>query len=143
MGGPAPKVSASYPADGGSIPAGVLIVKITFDQPMTADGWSYGRSDKGDFPSCLEQPRLLPDKRTFVLLCDVAARKSYAMQINASADFASDKGRSAQSTLLTFQTGDFSVFNLHDALAAAGLTDADEPVMRWHDDGAGVSQSPP
>jgi hypothetical protein len=142
VGGPAPKVVASFPADGGVVPAGVLMLKITFDQPMRPDAWSYGHADQGAFPDCLAQPRLLADSRSFVLMCDVAPHKDYAIVINAPADFASDKGRSARSTLLRFSTGDESVFTAHDALAQAGLSDADEPIMRWRDSGKGVSQSP-
>lgn len=142
VGGPAPKVVASFPADGGVVPAGVLMLKITFDQPMQPDAWSYGRSDQGAFPDCLAQPRLLADGRSFVLMCQVAPHKDYAIAINAPADFASSKGRSARSSLLRFSTADAGVFNTHDALAQAGLTDADEPIMRWRDGGAGVSQSP-
>jgi hypothetical protein len=143
VGGPAPKMVASFPPEGGTVPAGVLMIKITFDQPMKPDAWSYGRTDQGDFPDCLARPRLLADGRSFVLMCDVAAHKDYAIAINAPADFASDKGRTAHPISLHFSTGEAGVFNVHDALAQAGLTDADEPVMQWRDGGAGVSQSPP
>jgi hypothetical protein len=85
----------------------------------------------------------LADGRSFVLMCDVAPRKDYAMVINVPPTFTSDKGREARSTLLRFSTGDDGVFNPHDALAQAGLTDADEPIMRWRGNGAGVSQSEP
>lgn len=142
MGGPAPKVVASFPADQGVVPAGMLVLKVTFDQPMAPDSWSYSRADQGAFPDCLAQPRLLADGRSFVLMCDVTPHTNYAIVINAPADFASDKGRLAKSSLLRFATAEEGVFDVHDALVQAGLTDADEPVMRWRDSGAGVSQSP-
>ena len=143
MGGPAPKVVASFPAEGGVVAAGVLMLKITFDQPMKPDAWSYGHADQGAFPNCLARPRLLADGRSFVLMCDTAPHMDYAIAINAATDFASDKGRAAHGTVLRFSTSDEGVFNVHDALIQAGLTDADEPVMQWRDSGAGVSQSPP
>ena len=143
QGGPGPKVAASYPADGAAVGAGVLIVKITFDQPMKPDTWSYGRAEGGDFPSCLANPRLLADQRTFVLLCTVAQHGAFALEINSAPAFASEQERAARRTLLRFSSTDQVVRDMHDALANAGLTDADEPVMTWRDSGAGVSRSPP
>jgi hypothetical protein len=140
-GGPPPKVAASYPADGASVPAGTMVLKITFDQPMTPDAWSYARAPDGAFPNCLEHPRLLGDRRTFVLLCAVNAHQSYAIQINAPRDFANDAGRTAKPTLLRFSTGDVGPRDLHEALKLSGLTEADDPIMTWKDPGAGVSQS--
>ena len=142
-GGPPPKVAASFPAAGASAPGGVLIIKLVFDQPMTAEGWSYGHAEGGDFPSCLAQPRLLADKRTFVLLCTVGEDKPYAIAVNAQPAFAGANGRHAAPALLRFSTTATVVYDMHDALEQAGLTDADEPIMRWNDDGAGVSRSAP
>ena len=141
--GPGPKVASSYPADGAAVGAGVLVVKITFDQPMKAGAWSYGRAEGAAFPSCLADPRLLADQRTFVLLCTVAQHGAFAMEINSAPAFASEQERAARRTLLRFSTTDQVTRDMHEALANAGLTDADEPVMTWRDNGAGVSQSPP
>jgi hypothetical protein len=142
-GGPPPKVTASFPAQGAETPAGVLVIKLVFDQPMAADSWSYGQAPGGDFPSCLAKPRLLADKRTFALLCSVAAHKTYAIAINPAPAFAAANGRLAKPDTLSFTTTDTQVVALHQALDQAGLTDADEPIMTWKDDGAGVSRSPP
>lgn len=143
VGGPPPAVVASYPPEGARLDAGVLVVKLVFDQPMAADSWSYGPSEGGDFPTCLAKPRLLADKRTFALLCSVAAHRTYAMAVNATPAFAGANGRLAKPTRLSFSTGDTQVLDLHEALDRAGLTDADEPIMTWRDPGAGVSRSPP
>jgi hypothetical protein len=140
-GGPPPKVAASYPADGGSVPAGTLILKIVFDQPMTPDSWSYGKAPDAAFPNCLQRPRLLGDQRTFVLLCTVGAHKSYALQINVPRDFTNERGRSANPILLHFSTTDVGPRDIEDALQLAGLTPADDPIMTWKDPGGGVSQS--
>jgi hypothetical protein len=142
-GGPPPKVVASFPAQGAQVPAGVLVIKLVFDQAMAADSWSYGRSDSGAFPSCLTKPRLLADKRTFALLCSVAAHRTYAIAVNPVAAFAGADGRLAKPETLSFSTTDTQVVGLHDALEQAGLTEADEPIMTWKDDGAGVSRSAP
>ena len=37
VGGPVPKVASTYPAGGTEVPAGTLVLKIAFDQPMTPD----------------------------------------------------------------------------------------------------------
>ncbi len=135
-------VAATYPADGASVPGGTLIVKVVFDHPMAADGWSYMPSDKGQFPRCLARPRLLADHRTFVLLCSLAVETTYALEINATAQFESTGGRKPPSYALTFKTTDAPTLGLHDALQAAGLTDADDPIMGAVAGGASVQSAP-
>jgi hypothetical protein len=142
VGGPPPKVATTFPADGAAVPGGLLVMKIVFDQVMTADGWSYSPSAGGAFPNCLNQPRLLADQRTFVLLCTVSAHQSYAMDINSARAFASAHGRSAKPFHLSFSTADPGTFEMHDALLQAGLADVDNPIMTWRGDGAGVSHAP-
>jgi hypothetical protein len=133
---------STYPNVGASVPAGTVILKIVFDQPMTPDAWAYGRSADGDFPDCLAQPRLLGDQRTFVLLCSLTLpNRAYAAQINLAPRFASANGRSAKPYTLKFSTNDEITRGLHDALQQAGLDDADDPIMTWRDSGQGVSQT--
>ena len=141
--GPGPKVVASFPADGAQVPAGLLVLKVVFDQAMAPDAWSYGPAESRALPSCLERPRLLADKRTTVLLCTLAAHTDYAVQINPTPQFTSADGRAAKPSVLHFTTGDVGVRSLHDALSQADLSDADDPIMRWLDLGAGVSHSAP
>ena len=143
VGGPRPKVAASFPADQSEVPGGVLVVKIVFDRKMAPDGWSYGQTAGAAFPTCLAHPRLLADGRTFALLCTVAAGQSYAVAINPTPQFAGEDGRSASPTLLRFSTGETGIRSLHDALAQAGLTDADEPIMGWREGADGVPHSAP
>jgi hypothetical protein len=141
--GPSPKVVGSFPAEGAQVSAGVLVLKVVFDRSMAPDAWSYGAAESRPLPNCLERPRLLADKRTAVLLCSVAAHTTYAVQINPTPQFASADGRGADPAVLRFTTGDVGVRSLHDALTQADLSDADDPIMRWQDAGAGVSHSPP
>lgn len=143
VGGPGPTVQSTYPAAGGSVPAGVMILKIVFDQPMAPDAWAYGPSTDGDFPKCLADPRLLSDQRTYVLLCNVAPNRPFAVEINSTPRFASAYGRSAKPYTLKFSTTEAGTFDLHDALAQAGLSDTDDPIMTWRDKGQGVSETPP
>jgi hypothetical protein len=142
--GPGPAVQSSYPKAGDSVPAGTLILKIIFDQPMTRDAWAFGRSADGDFPDCLAEPRLLNDQRTFVLLCSLSLpNRVYAVEINPAPRFASVDGRSAKPYTLKFSSNDETTRGLHDALLQAGLDDTDDPIMTWRDPGQGVSQTEP
>jgi len=140
-GGPPPAVQSTYPASGDKVPAGALIIKIVFDQPMTPDAWAYGPSAEGDFPKCLANPRLLNDRHSFALLCSVASKRTFALVINAAPRFASAYGRPAKSFTLRFDTTDADTPGVHDALVQAGLTDNDMPIMTWRDPGQGVSQT--
>jgi hypothetical protein len=141
--GPPPAVKSTYPTSGESIPAGAVIVKIVFDQPMTADAWAYGPSPEGEFPKCLANPRLLNDGRTFALLCSLPSNHKFAMAINPAPRFASEYGRLAKSYVLTFASTDANTPGVHDALVQAGLTDGDQPIVTWQDPGRGVSQTAP
>ena len=143
MAGPGPKVTSSFPAEGAKVAAGVIVLRLAFDQPMTPDGWSYGRSEAGAFPQCLAKPRLLADQHTFALLCTVAANTAYGLQINPAPAFKNAGGRSAKTYALSFSTTSQITRTMHDALTQAGLSDADEPLMNWDDPGKGVSRSPP
>ena len=136
-GGPPPKLKSSFPADGSTVPAGVLVLKVVFDQPMTADGWSYQKAADTAFPNCLGRPRMLADRRTFVLLCTIAPNTAYGIQINAGTGFKNVDGRSAVTEMVHFTSGDPGVFYMNDALSQAGLGASDGPIMRWPDPDAG------
>ena len=136
-GGPQPKIYLSYPAEGASVPSGVLVLKVIFDQPMSPDNWSYAKTADAAFPDCLGKPRMLADQRTFVLLCTVAPHQTYALQINAASGFRNADGRSAVADVLHFTTGDPGVFYMQDALANAGVASTDAPIMRWPDPDVG------
>jgi hypothetical protein len=142
-GGPQPKVSATFPAEGSTVSAGELAIKVTFDQAMIATRWSFAPVDGAAVPDCLSKPRLLADDKTFVLLCQVKAGAAYAVALGRPPGFGAVGGRDMAPMVLKFSTGEEIVDNLHDALDEAGLTDADEPIMTWTDDGRTPPQSRP
>ncbi|MGA0599951.1 hypothetical protein ACO2Q3_04520 [Caulobacter sp. KR2-114] len=143
-GGPPPNVTATYPAEGASAPPGVMVLKFTFDQAMDPRAWAFGQVADAAFPHCLGKPRLLHDKKSFALLCTVAGKQAYAIQLNPDPRFAADGGRSARPFVLHFATSELGeTRDLHTALDRAGLKDEDEPIMDWDDAGKGVSESPP
>jgi hypothetical protein len=143
LSGPPPIVQSSYPTSGQHVPFGVMILKIVFDRPMKPDGWAYGPSAGADYPSCLAQPRLLSDQRTFVLLCTVPADHSFALEINPTGRFASTYSRAAKPFTLQFSTTDDRTDDVNDALKQAGLSNADDPIMTTEGAVRGSSQTAP
>jgi hypothetical protein len=137
-----PKVVSTFPVNGASIGGGELILTVTFNQPMVPEAWSYSATPHAAFPDCLARPRLLNDRRTFVLLCSVAANTAYAVQFNASPDFVTLGRRTVPPFTLQFKTTDDPVLSLTEALTAAGLTEADDPIMTWNG-AAGISNAAP
>ena len=135
-----PKVVATWPAADQAVAPGVLVLKVTFDQPMTPRDFAYGLGAGADALQCLKTPRLLNDTKTFVLLCTTLPGKTYAITLNgvaggasqnsvAQAGFSNLAENRAEPSALTFttQTGE-PVTKLRDAIKAAGLGDLDVPV---------------
>lgn len=123
------KLVASYPADGATVAGGTAVLKLVFDQPMTPEAWSYSPVPGAAFPACLNRPRLLPDRKTFVLLCTLALNSEFAMTVNGAPDFVSTAGKAPPPVTLRFKTGEDETVSLNDALKNAGLSDADDPIM--------------
>ncbi len=144
-----PVVVSAYPAQGAQVAAGTLILTVRFNQEMTPQGWSYAKAAGVDFPACLPKPRLLADKRTFVLLCSTVTGRSYGVGLNAApADgFADPFRRFAPRYDLRFTTSPTSepVRPVDEALKAAGLQPSDSPIMTWQGQAGAsdVAQSAP
>ena len=128
-----PRVVSTYPAQNSEVTPGVLVLKVAFDQPMTADTWNYAEDTAATYPACLGTPRLLADGKTFVLLCSTTAATRYGVAINTATP--DDKGfvnagdRRSPPFHLGFSTssGD-PVRTVKAAMKAAGLGDLDMPV---------------
>jgi hypothetical protein len=126
-----PAVISTYPIAGATVAPGVLVLKLTFDQRMNPAAFRFDRSDDR-YPSCLARPRLLPDEKTFVLLCTVGPGGKFSLQLNAPGDggFVNLADQRASPMLLQFSTQDgVSLASLKDAMKSAGLKDEDDPVM--------------
>ena len=141
-----PMVVSTYPADGKTVTGGVLVLKVTFDQKMAPDGWDYGKGTDA-YPQCLDRPRLLPDEKTFVLLCTAPTRARFSVTLNqstAGGAFANLAGQKAAPFALNFATGDSTALaSLDDAIKAAGLKPDEGPVMDSRPGGAAVNASAP
>lgn len=126
-----PKVTASYPAAGQALPAGVLILTVTFDQRMLETGFDIGSAAGGETPQCLKTPRLLEDGKTFVLLCTVEPRKTYSVAFNAKPQggFANVAEHRAEPSTLTFTTTDGEgPRSIGEAMKAQKLRPVDMPI---------------
>jgi hypothetical protein len=128
----APKMVRSYPAAGQAMSAGVLVLSVTFDQPMLKTGFDFGPAAGGEPPHCLKTPRLLDDNKTFVLLCTTEPHKTYALRFNARPEggFANVANHRAAPSMLAFTTTDSDgPIDIHAAMKAANLRDIDMPIQ--------------
>jgi hypothetical protein len=134
---PPPKLVSSFPADGGKARPGIVVVRLTFDQPMACPG-----VNDGDLPICptpLIDPVISADRRTFLTICVARSEGRYSIRLNSergrrslSADehmtvsasqrprgrWTSLAGRQAVSQEITFTTtNDETVQTIRDAIA--------------------------
>jgi hypothetical protein len=132
MGGDPPKLASSFPAQGQTIDAGVLVLKLTFDQKMSPDGFDIAAAPGAEAPACLKTPRLLNDEKTFVLLCTAAPNARYAIALNATpatAGFANlGDTRAAPATLEFATSKTVGPTDLASAMKLEKLGALDEPI---------------
>lgn len=136
----APKVVRSFPAAGQAMSAGVLVLSVTFDQPMLKTGFDFGPAAGGEAPHCLKTPRLLDDSKTFVLLCTTDPHRTYALAFNArpQGGFQNVAEHRAEPATLSFTTTDGEgPRDIHQALRAANLREIDMPIQDSPDPGGG------
>lgn len=128
--GDPPRLVGSYPAAGATVPGGVLVIRMTFDEKMSPDGWDVTAAPGATAPACVERPRLLADGKSFVLLCTAAPKGHYEIALNAKGQgFRNEGDREAEAATLAFSTGDaVGPVTVAQAMKAASLTDLDLPV---------------
>ncbi len=101
----APRVVETTPADNAILPAGPVTIRVTFDQPMRANSFSFVTTDRGRYPDCARRPQQSPDGRSFTLACRAVQPGRYAIGFNGGRfrNFvARQSGLSATPALLTF-----------------------------------------
>ena len=126
-----PMVVSTFPAAGGKVTSGALILTVTFDQVMNPDGWDYAKGAEA-YPRCLARPRLLSDRKTFVLLCTAPPNARFSVAFNAtqSGGFENLAGQRAVNAVIDFTTDDGKALaTIADAMKAAGLKPDQGPVM--------------
>jgi methionine-rich copper-binding protein CopC len=104
--GAAPKVVATEPAEGATVPAGPFKLKVTFDQKMVADSYSFVIVRDGTFPPCQKTPTISADGISFSLDCTLESGKSYALGFNSGSymNFKNEAGVAAVPSELHFST---------------------------------------
>ena len=111
-----------------------MVLKVTFSQAMSPTGWRYAPVEGAAFPRCLDRPRLLPDAKTFVLMCVTTADGSWGVRLQGAGGgepgFIAAGGKPLAPYDLKFTTtADRPVASLADAMTAASLTDDQSPIM--------------
>jgi len=127
-----PKVTATYPAAGQALQAGVLVLTVPFDQKMQPQRFDFSAAAGGEMPNCLKTPRLLADGKTFALLCTTDPHKTYAVAFNARAEggFVRFADHRADPATLTFTTTDADgPRSIGEALKAQNLPNIDMPIQ--------------
>ncbi len=103
-----PQVQSTFPASGAKVAPGLLVLRVTYDTRMRPEGWAYAQEAGADYPDCAKAPRLLDDKRSFVLICRTLPGRRYAVWFNRPPmdDFSSFGRRPAPPFELKFATTD-------------------------------------
>jgi len=128
---PAPKLAASFPANGEAVAPGALVLRLTFDQKMLPNAFDVIPTGAAEGLDCVKRPRLLNDDKTFVLLCTARAGRTYTVSLNSAATggFANLGEHRADPVVLTFSTTrDEPIRNLAEAMKVAKLGGLDVPV---------------
>ncbi|MFA6114472.1 MAG: helix-turn-helix transcriptional regulator [Sphingomonas sp.] len=102
----APRVVATYPARGDTIPSGPLTLSVTFDQPMREGSFSFVQMSAETYPACEPRPQVSADGRTFTLRCTTLPGRRYEIWFNRAPymNFKSVTGMPAQPFQLVFRT---------------------------------------
>lgn len=127
-----PRLVSSYPAQDQTVAPGVLILKVAFDQQMSPAGWNYAPVEGAEPMDCVKTPRLLPDQKTFVLLCRVLANKTYGVTLNAqrAGGFANLGENPALTAAVTFKVdAETPITTVRRAMEAAKLLPDQMPVQ--------------
>jgi hypothetical protein len=128
----APKIVKSYPAADQALQAGILVLTVTFDQPMVKTGFDFGYAAGAPPLACLKTPRLLDDNKTFVLLCTSEPHKTYSLTFNAQPQggFENVAEHRADPATLSFKTTDGDgAEDIHQAMKNASLREIDAPIQ--------------
>ena len=113
---PPPKLVSSFPAKGAVVRPGILILRLTFDRPMTCDGLLDIHAPlPNPCPAPLRDPLFSRDRRTFLTVCSIGKGGHYGLRLN---HFTSLAGRSSEPYELVFDTSASSeVASIDEAVA--------------------------
>jgi hypothetical protein len=132
-----PKVVSSYPAKGAVVRPGLLVVRVTFDQPMTCDGFFFRDAPRQNpCPDSPQQMLLSYDRRTIRTVCIVQPNAEYGLSLSEDPNAKSFVGLAGLPSLpyrLDFATSEGpAIATVCDALAQ------DETAARLIHEGRGL-----
>jgi hypothetical protein len=125
---PAPKVVSTYPGQGQVVPPGVLVLRVTFDLPMTCGAlFADDQPLRNPCPGEMIDGRESLDRRTFWTVCVVQKDTQYGVKLNDETardqGFFGLGGKRAEPYTLTFSTSsEAPVTTLKTAIAADQVT---------------------
>ena len=114
-------------ANGAVVRPGILVLRITFDLPMTCDGLLSDRAPwTNPCPGSVHDALLTLDRRTFMMACVVRRKARYGLWLNDGFEhrFTSVAGRAAPPYALMFETSDGPPLT---TVAAAFAEEEDSP----------------
>lgn len=90
----APRVVATVPAAGATVPPGPFALTVTFDRPMAPRSFSFVQARPGSYPDCARTPVQSADRRSFTLRCTARPGGRYEVWFNRGrfANFRSAEG---------------------------------------------------
>jgi hypothetical protein len=94
------------PAAGATVPAGPFKLKVTFDQKMVANSYSFVTVQGSNYPPCPPPATISADGMSYSLDCTLEAGKSYALGFNGGSymNFKNEAGVAAVPSELHFST---------------------------------------
>lgn len=110
-----PKVVATFPADGAVVRPGVVVVRVTFDQPMACDASFDGVSDlPNPCPGRWREATLSQDRLSFRTVCEVKANTRYRMTLHS---FRNSHGLAIPADITFSTSGSAPIVTIRQALA--------------------------
>lgn len=106
---PTARVVSSFPGEGAAVRSGVLVVRLTFDRPMTCNGFIVAAPpEPNPCPLRRQHMSISYDHRTLWILCATKPNTTYALQLGVKTEhrFESLEGRPAEPFRLSFTTTD-------------------------------------
>jgi hypothetical protein len=125
--GERPKVVSTFPSKGSVVRSGLLVVRVTFDQPMACDGSFTGAPPlQNPCPGVSREMLLSYDRRTVRTVCIVEPNAQYGLWVSqdpTSRSFLGLAGLPSEAYRLTFSTSaEPAVTTVCDAMVQDDVT---------------------
>jgi hypothetical protein len=106
---------ATFPADGSVVRPGVVVVRVTFDQPMSCDASFDGTSDLSNpCPGRWREVTISKDRHSFRTVCEVKADARYRLTLRS---FRNSHGLAIPAEVTFSTSGSAPIATIMEALA--------------------------